>query len=86
MKNKVNYYKRREFKDKLKQNWKVLVGTGAFVLSAIIGLLIGFSMNGWSLIRWLKSDYAVTCIILLILGAIGFAGLVYVFFIVKQRR
>lgn len=57
----------------MKKNKKKLalwLGTGSFLAIGLVALLVGFAMTGWSIIDWLKSDYAITTFVLLGVGAL----------------
>lgn len=51
-----------------------IFGTGLFLLSGIVLMLVGFGICGWNIIEWLQTPYAVTFFVLLGLGL--FAALV----------
>ena len=73
----MEYEKKRKLKLWFKARWKFLVGTGAFLLTGLIVMLIGFSVSGWSIIAWLQSRWCVMTIICVVLGASVF-GMMFV--------
>lgn len=79
----MDYYKKQRIKDHFKKNKKAYIWTGAFAGAALVVMLIGFAMSGWDLIKWLKSQWATTFFIMLILG--GF-GLFFFLFILKKLK
>ena len=64
----MKYETKRAVKKFLKDKWKWLLGSGIFLIIGTIVMLVGFSVTGWSLIKWLRSPYAVTTIIFVIGG------------------
>jgi len=61
---------KKRLKKYFKEKWYLFLGTGVFLIAGIVALLVGFAMTGWSIIDWLKSPYAVTFFILIIIGLI----------------
>lgn len=55
---------------KNKKKLALWLGTGSFLAIGLVALLVGFAMTGWSIIDWLKSDYAITTFVLLGVGAL----------------
>lgn len=64
----MNYEKKRKIKKWFKARWKFLLGSGIFLTVGAVVMLVGFSMTGWSLIKWLQSPFATTTIIFVIGG------------------
>ena len=77
----MKYDTKRKIKGFLKEKWKWLLGSGIFLITGLTVMLIGFSINGWSLIKWLRSPFALTSLIFIIGGAFL---LVMAFLIKKQ--
>lgn len=73
--------KSKKIKKFFKDHKKLIIGTSAFILLGLVGLLIGFEMtNDWHAIRnWLSSPYATTFIICVVLGIIALVVLVITF-------
>lgn len=65
----MNYEKKRKIKKWFKARWKFLLGSGIFLTVGAVVMLVGFSMTGWSLIKWLQSPFATTTIICVLGGA-----------------
>ena len=59
---------KKKFKEQLKKKLPWIIGSGLFLIAGIVLLFVGFSLTGWNFLVWLKSDYATTTIILLIVG------------------
>ena len=64
----MEYSTKRKIQKWFKQRWKMLLGSGIFLLTGGIVMLVGFSVTGWSLIKWLQSPWAMTTIIFVIAG------------------
>jgi len=62
---------KKKFKEQLKKKLPWIIGSGLFLIAGIVLLFVGFSLTGWNFLVWLKSDYATTTIILLVLGVAG---------------
>lgn len=82
----MDYYKKEKVRNWFAKHWKPVLATGIFVTAAIVAMLIGFAMAGWDLLKWLKSDYAETFFIVVALGAIGLAVVIYVFHILRKKK
>ena len=82
----MDFYKKRRIKERFKEHWKAIVATSAFVLSAAIVMLVGFAMNGWSIVRWIKSPFGTTFIIMIVFGIIGGFAWFYVLRIIKKKK
>ena len=82
----MDYYKKRRFLDNLKKNWVALLLLGILITAAIVGLLVGFAMNGWDIVKWWNQGYGPTCVIIIVLGL--FAGFLfwYFIFLIKGRK
>ena len=65
----MNYNTKRKIKTWFKEKWKWLLGSGIFLTIGLIVMFVGFSMTGWSFIKWLQSPFAVTTIIFILGGA-----------------
>lgn len=59
---------KKKIKTFLKGKLGWIIGSGIFLLSGIILLFVGFGLSGWNFLVWIKSEYATTTIILLVLG------------------
>ena len=68
----MNYNTKRKIKKFFKEKWKVLVGSGAFLLVGGVVMLIGFSVTGWSIMKWLQSPFAITTLIFVLAGVFVF--------------
>ena len=68
----MNYNTKRKIKKFFKEKWKVLVGSGAFLLVGGVVMLIGFSVTGWSIMKWLQSPFAITTLIFVLAGIFVF--------------
>ena len=68
----MNYNTKRKIKKFFKERWKVLVGSGAFLLVGGVVMLIGFSVTGWSIMKWLQSPLAITTLIFVLAGIFVF--------------
>lgn len=68
--------KKKTLRSWLKEHKGVVIGTGAFLLTGLIALLIGFEIktNGHAIRNFLASPHAATLIILIIVG-LFFIGL-----------
>ena len=77
----MNYYTKRKLKNWFKEKWKILLGSGIFLSIGLTVMLIGFSVTGWSLIKWLKSPFATTTFIFVIGGILLF---IFAIFLKKQ--
>lgn len=86
MNNINNYYKKRKLKDYLAKNKWIIIGTGSFLTTGLIVMLIGFAISGWSLIKWLQSPFALTFFIMLVLGLFAIAMLIYFYHIFVNKR
>lgn len=82
----MDYYKKRDFQDKIKKHWKALLSLGILITAAIVGLLVGFAMNGWDIVKWWNKGYGPTCVIVIVLGL--FAAFLFWYFLVliKGRK
>lgn len=49
---------------------KIIIGTIILIVIASSAILIGFSMSGWSLVKWLNSPYSTTLFIILGITAV----------------
>ncbi len=65
----MNYYTKKKIKNWFKAKWKWLLGSGIFLTAGLVVMLVGFSITGWSLIKWLQSPYAVTTFVFVGFGA-----------------
>ena len=79
----MDYNTKRKIKKWFKSKWKFLLGSGIFLTVGLVVMLVGFSVTGWSIIKWLQSPFATTTIIF-VLGGIFF--LVLAFFVKKQAE
>lgn len=59
---------KKKLKEQVKKKLPWIIGSGLFLIAGIVLLFVGFAITGWNFIEWLKSDYATTTIILLIVG------------------
>jgi uncharacterized membrane protein len=59
---------KKKFKEQLKKKLPWIIGSGVFLVSGVVLLIVGFSLTGWNFIKWLEGPYATTTIILLVLG------------------
>lgn len=75
----MNYNTKRKIKKFFKEKWKVLVGSGAFLLVGGVVMLIGFSVTGWSIIKWLQSPFAITTLIFVLAGIFVFVIILLLF-------
>lgn len=64
----MNFNTKRKIKKFFKEKWKFLLGSGIFLTIGLVVMLVGFSVTGWSLIKWLRSPFATTTIIFVIIG------------------
>lgn len=77
----MNFNTKRKIQKWFKAKWKFLLGSGIFLTVGLVVMLVGFSVTGWSIIKWLQSPFATTTIIFVLAGAIF---LVLAFVIKKQ--
>lgn len=75
---KLNKAKIKKF---LKEKWYIAGGSILLFVGAIVAVFVGLHMTGWSLIEWLKTPYATTFFVLLIIG--GLFG--FVLFVTIKR-
>lgn len=68
----MNYDTKRKIQKWFKEKWKWLLGSGIFVTVGLVVMLVGFSVTGWSIVKWLQSPFATTSIIFIIIGAFVF--------------
>jgi len=66
----MNFYQKKKVRDFFKKSWGFFVGSGAFLLIASIIAIVGFSITGWSIVKWIQSPYAVTTAVFVVLGAL----------------
>lgn len=71
----MDYYKKRAIKNKLIKHRKAIIGTGAFLLTGLVVMIVGFAISGWSIVKWFK-DYGITFTVCFA------AGLIILFLIV----
>ena len=64
----MEYSTKRKIKKWFKSRWKLLLGSGLFLLTGGTVMLVGFSVTGWSIIKWLQSPFAVTTFVFVICG------------------
>ena len=64
----MKYETKKKIKKFFKAKWKWILGRAIFLTAGLVVMLIGFSMSGWSLIRWLQSPFATTTIICVLAG------------------
>ena len=64
----MKYETKKKIKRFFKTKWKALLGGAIFLTIGLVVMLVGFSMSGWSIIEWLKSPWAITTFICLIIG------------------
>ena len=57
------------------------LSTGLFLLIGGAIALVGFSVTGWSIIKWLQSPYAITTLVF-VLG--GIYGLIMIIILYKK--
>lgn len=67
----MNFYQKRRIKEYFKKHIGVIIGTGTFLLTALVVMLVGFSLTGWSIVQWLQSKWAATFFIMLCFFLIG---------------
>ena len=60
---------KRKIKKWFKEKWKWVLGSGIFLTAGLVVMLIGFSMSGWSFIKWLQSPFCTTTIVCVLIGA-----------------
>ena len=65
----MKYETKRKALEFLKKKWKWLLGSGIFLTAGIVVMFVGFSISGWSLIKWLQSPFATTTFIFIAGGA-----------------
>ena len=65
----MEFNTKRKIKKWFKEKWKWLLGSGIFLTVGLVVMLVGFSVTGWSIIKWLQSPFATTTIIFIIFGA-----------------
>lgn len=82
----MDYYKKRNIQDKFKKYWKPLLATGILITAAIVGLLVGFAMNGWDVVKWWNRGYGPTAVIVIVLGLFAAFLLWYFLFLIKGKR
>lgn len=73
----MNYNTKRKIKKWFKAKWKILLGSGIFLTVGLVVMLVGFSVTGWSIIKWLQSPFATTTIIF-VLGGVFLLVLAFV--------
>lgn len=78
----MDYNTKRKIQKWFQEKWKWILGSGIFLLAGITVMLIGFSVSGWSIVKWLQSPYAVTTIIFLIIGTF----LLIMAFLIKKQH
>lgn len=64
----MNFYQKTKIKKFFKEKWGWFLGTGLFLLIGGTIAIVGFSLNGWSLAKWLHSPYAFTTLVFIIVG------------------
>lgn len=64
----MNFYRKNKIKKFFKEKWKWFLGTGLFLIVGGTVALIGFSVTGWSIMKWLQSPFATTTFICVGLG------------------
>lgn len=67
----MNFYQKRRIKEYFKKHIGVIIGTGAFLITGLVVMLVGFSISGWSILKWLESPFAATFFIMLCFFLIG---------------
>jgi hypothetical protein len=77
----MNYEKKRKIKKWFKARWKFLLGSGIFLAVGVVVMLVGFSVTGWSIVKWLHSPFATTTII----SVIGGVFLLSMAFLIKKN-
>lgn len=65
----MKYETKRKIKKFFKERWKFLLGSGIFLSIGLTVMLVGFSVTGWSIIKWLQSPFCTTTIICMLAGA-----------------
>ena len=68
----MNYEKKRKLKKWWKSKWKWMLASGIFLTVGVVVMMIGFSVTGWSIVKWLQSPFAMTTIIFVVCGAFVF--------------
>lgn len=76
----MNFVKKLKFKMFLKKRWYVILGAATLPTIALVVGLVGFSINGWSIVRWLQSRFAVAFFVCLIFGILFLAAFIYYWF------
>jgi len=74
----MKFETKRKIKKWFKSKWKWILGSGIFLTIGLTVMMIGFSVTGWSLIKWLQSPFATTTIIF-VLGGLFFLVMAFVF-------
>lgn len=64
----MKYETKRKIKKWFQRKWKWLLGSAIFLTIGLVVMLVGFSVTGWSLIKWLQSRYAITTFVCVIGG------------------
>ena len=82
----MDYYKKEKIKNWFHRHWQILLGTGIFITVALVAMLIGFSMSGWNLIKWLQSEWAERFFICLAIGGVAYLVFLYILFMLKKRQ
>lgn len=77
----MKYQTKKKIKKFFKTKWKILLGSGIFLTSGLVVMLVGMAISGWSIIDWLKSRYAITSIAFIIVGAF----LLLLAFLIKKQ-
>ena len=75
----MNYYKKRNFKEKIKKNKGIIIGTTAFGLMGLFVLLFGFIFGGWNIIEWITGPLGISFFIMLFFFLIGAGIIIYIF-------
>lgn len=82
----MDYYKKAKIKDFLQKHKKAIIGTSIFIGVAIVALLVGFGLSGWSIIKWFEKGYGATFFIMLVLGGFALFLILYIFKAIKDRK
>lgn len=64
----MDYSRKNKIKKFFKERYKFIIGSGIFLTIGATVALVGFQIAGWSIVEWLKSPFATTTIIFLVVG------------------